>query len=122
MSGSEDHAQTVPLHSRPALNNAFIPPGNNTEKSLAEIWQEVLGIEHIGINDNFSELGGDSLLAIKILSRMRETFGVDITVQMLFEKPTIAELSERIETIRWAKQGVKADSSYTADDQEEGVL
>jgi len=81
------------LHSRPGLQNAYAAPSNELEKTLAGIWQEVLGIEQVGIHDNFFELGGDSLLSIQITARANKA-GLRLTNQYLFEYPTIAQLAE----------------------------
>ncbi len=67
-------------------------PQTSTEKTLAEIWSQVLGIDTIGINDNFFELGGDSILSIQITSKVREA-GLKLSPNQLFEQPTIAELA-----------------------------
>lgn len=81
-------------HSRPQLESEFVAPGNEIEQTLAEIWQEMFGIDEIGIHDNFFELGGHSLIATGLISRLRDTYHVELTLQGFFEKPTIAELSE----------------------------
>ncbi|MEC4812177.1 MAG: amino acid adenylation domain-containing protein [Scytonema sp. PMC 1069.18] len=78
-----------------AVNN-FVAPRTPTEEVLATIWTEVLGLEQVGINDNFFELGGHSLLATRVISRVRQTFSVEIAVQRLFESPTIAGLASAI--------------------------
>ncbi|MCP4146900.1 MAG: amino acid adenylation domain-containing protein [bacterium] len=67
----------------------YQPPTNETEKKLAEIWQDVLDIKPIGINDNFFEIGGHSLKAINIISKIKKTFQVDLPLPVLFEKPSI---------------------------------
>ena len=71
-------------------------PQTDTEKKLAAIWSELLGREQIGINDNFFELGGHSLLATQVVSRVRDTFQVRLTLRNVFEKPTVASLAELI--------------------------
>ncbi|MGH7998762.1 MAG: SDR family NAD(P)-dependent oxidoreductase, partial [Brasilonema sp.] len=81
------------LHSRPNLPNNYVAPRNELEQTIANIWQEVLGIEQIGIHDNFLEIGGDSLLSIQITARANKA-GLRITNQHLFEYPTIAQLAE----------------------------
>ena len=84
-------------HSRPDLNVPFQEPGSQTERRVAEIWEEMLGVSPIGVNDPFFELGGHSLLAIHLISRLREALRVDIPVQVLFETPTIAQLAVRVD-------------------------
>lgn len=75
----------------------YLAPENVIEQQIAEIWQELLGIEQISSNDNFFELGGHSLLAVQILSRLREKFSVELTLRtLLSEAPTIAELAKII--------------------------
>jgi amino acid adenylation domain-containing protein len=85
----------------------FVPPGTPVEKELAKIWSDVLKIEKIGVNDVFFDLGGHSLLATQLISRVSESFNVDLAVRTVFEAPTIAELALRIET---AKNAAKESS------------
>ncbi|MEW6737272.1 MAG: amino acid adenylation domain-containing protein, partial [Acidobacteriota bacterium] len=82
-----------PDTSRPDLNEVFAPPTTETEKILAEIWKEVLGLENIGINDNFFALGGDSIRSIQIRSRTLES-GFDFSIQQLFQYQTIYALAK----------------------------
>jgi acyl transferase domain-containing protein len=86
----------VPEHARPELNHSYIPPRNPTEQTLANIWQQLLGLEQVGIHDDFFDLGGHSLLAIQIISRVRNTFRLYLPVDALFENPTIAGLAAQI--------------------------
>ena len=79
------------------LKEKFEPPRNNVEISLAKIWSEVLSIDEIGIHDNFFMLGGDSLLAVKIISRINSAFFTNLSLEILFKEPTIAELAVVIE-------------------------
>jgi non-ribosomal peptide synthase protein (TIGR01720 family) len=88
-----DRTDSPALHSRPYLQNSYVAPRNETEQTIANIWQEILGIEQIGIEDNFLELGGDSLLSIQITARANKA-GLRFTNQHLFEYPTIAQLAE----------------------------
>jgi amino acid adenylation domain-containing protein len=76
----------------------FIPPQNPLQKILADIWGEILKIEHISIHDNFFELGGHSLLAIQVNSRLRDMFQMELSVQSLFEATTIEKLSQLLIT------------------------
>ncbi|MEE3956197.1 amino acid adenylation domain-containing protein [Peribacillus frigoritolerans] len=76
------------------LTNSFIEPTTPFEKKMTEIWSSIFGIEKIGINDNFFEMGGHSLLAAKLIWEVRERLGVELSLQELFLNPTIAELSQ----------------------------
>ena len=110
------------LHARPNLSHDYVPPATETERNIVAIWQEELGIEAIGIQDSFLELGGDSLIAIKLISRIRESLGIKVTVRNLYEKPTVAALSEWMDTVRWAALGANAmpDNRLSAEDEEGG--
>ncbi|HET7287805.1 MAG TPA: amino acid adenylation domain-containing protein, partial [Pyrinomonadaceae bacterium] len=74
----------------------YVAPSTDNEKVLAEIWTEVLGVEQIGIHDNFFRLGGHSLRATQILSRVRAVLNVDVPLRSLFESPTVAGLAALI--------------------------
>jgi acyl carrier protein len=78
-----------------------VAPRTETEQSLAGIWVELLKVDHIGIEDDFFDLGGHSLLAIKLVSRVRDVFGVDLPLRNLFERPTVAGLAEAIDALVW---------------------
>ncbi|OUL26109.1 condensation domain-containing protein [Nostoc sp. 106C] len=78
----------------------FTAPRNLVEEMLATIWAEVLKWKQVGIDDNFFELGGDSLIATQLISRIRDTFQVDISLLSLFEFPTIASFSDRLQKIQ----------------------
>ncbi|HEY6549033.1 MAG TPA: amino acid adenylation domain-containing protein, partial [Vicinamibacteria bacterium] len=67
---------------------------------LAAIWSEILGVERVGVDDDFFELGGHSLLATRVVSRLRQAFGVELPVRSLFERPTLGALAEEIENRR----------------------
>jgi amino acid adenylation domain-containing protein len=86
-----------PDMSRQVLDTDFMAPSSPVEQLLAEIWGKVLQVKRIGIHDNFFELGGQSLLATQVLIRVGEQLSVDIPLNALFEKPTIAELAKLIE-------------------------
>ncbi|RCX18351.1 amino acid adenylation domain-containing protein [Anaerobacterium chartisolvens] len=88
----QDNISTGQVHMRPALMTAFVPPRDETEKEIELIWQQVLGISGIGIYDKFFELGGSSLLALQVISKIRQAFHVELTMRQFFETPTIAEL------------------------------
>ncbi|WP_245262218.1 non-ribosomal peptide synthetase [Mesorhizobium sp. WSM3626] len=79
----------------------FAAPSTETEKTLAALWSDLLKVESIGRHDNFFGLGGESLLVMRAVSRMRKVFGVDVQLRNLFERPTLAELAEVIDGMRW---------------------
>ena len=89
-------ALPVPDASRLTLENAFVAPRTRVEEKLAAVWRELLGIEHLGIHDNFFALGGHSLLAMQVMSRIRGTWAVELPVRCLFDTPTIAEIAVAI--------------------------
>jgi acyl-coenzyme A synthetase/AMP-(fatty) acid ligase/acyl carrier protein len=90
-------ALPAPDAERPALAEAFLAPQTPTEKSLASIWTKLLDINRVGINDNYFELGGDSLLATQLVSQVRGVFEVELPLVELFRHPTLAELAASIE-------------------------
>lgn len=83
---------------RPVLHTAFVAPESELEQSIAEVWQSLLGMDAVGIHDNLFELGGDSLLGIQLLSRVRAVFGIDMRPADFFRSPTVAGLAELVET------------------------
>jgi amino acid adenylation domain-containing protein/non-ribosomal peptide synthase protein (TIGR01720 family) len=85
---------------RPELQETFVAPRTPTEEVLAGIWATVLGLEQVGIHDNFFALGGHSLLATRVFSRLRDTFQIEVPLRALFESPTVAGLAEHIEGVR----------------------
>jgi amino acid adenylation domain-containing protein len=72
------------------------PPSNPVEQGLAEIWSELLGIERVGLDDDFFALGGHSLLATQLVSRVRQRFGVDLPIHALFELRTLDDLAREV--------------------------
>lgn len=92
-------ALPVPDTSRPELRRAFAPPEDPTQTRLVELWMNVLGLNRIGIHDDFFELGGDSILATRLMSRVRRAFGVELQLRELFWKPTVSELATVIEQL-----------------------
>ncbi len=82
----------APEVTRPKLVEGFIPPRNATEELLAKIWAQVLGIDRIGIHDNYFDLGGASIQSLQIMTKANEA-GLQLTPEMLFEHQTVAELA-----------------------------
>jgi non-ribosomal peptide synthase protein (TIGR01720 family) len=85
----------------------YVPPRTELEGKLIRLWQDMLGVERIGIDDNFFALGGDSLLALQVVSRAREA-GIQLTVERLLEHPTIAGVAADMEgaSVIDAEQGL----------------
>jgi amino acid adenylation domain-containing protein len=115
-------ALPVPNRVRPDIEETFVAPRTTIEQQLADIWQQVLGLERVGIHDNFLDLGGHSLLATQIISRIREVFRIEVPLDSLLEEPTVAKQAERIETLRWIAQNQQATSANLESDREDGEL
>jgi len=75
---------------------------------VAEIWGEVLRLAHIAPEDDFFALGGHSLLATQVVARLRERFHVELPLRSLFERRTLADLADTIDTIKWANHNALA--------------
>ncbi len=101
---SDKSIRSEPLIERPGLSNIYVAPRNETEQVLADIWQNLLGVRPIGIHDNFFELGGHSLIGVQLLSRVLDDFQIELSLQTVFDTPTIAELTEIIEMRRQSLQ------------------
>jgi amino acid adenylation domain-containing protein len=84
----------------------YIAPRTATEEIVAGIWMEVLGAKQVSVHDNFFEIGGHSLLATQVISRVRQTFHVELLLRKVFEKPTVEGLAEIIDSLVQEKQGV----------------
>jgi acyl carrier protein len=105
-----------------SLEQGYVAPRTQVEKVLAKIWGEVLGLERVGVHDNFFELGGHSLLATQVMSRAHDNFEMELPLLRLFETPTIAGLTELIETIRLTKQGPRSYRETTTSNRKEGEI
>ncbi|HEX5715931.1 MAG TPA: beta-ketoacyl synthase N-terminal-like domain-containing protein, partial [Thermoanaerobaculia bacterium] len=85
--------------SRPELETAYMPPRNEVEQALAGIWQEMLGIDRVGVLDSFFDLGGHSLMATQLVSRIRDRLGAEVALDAFFAAPTIADLAPQLGTV-----------------------
>jgi acyl transferase domain-containing protein len=86
----------APQHARPNLQTEYVAPRTDLERSIAAIWQELLGVDRVGVNDNFFELGGDSFLGIQVISRLKKQLGVKVSAVTLYEGPRVGLLAEII--------------------------
>ncbi|MCF4967182.1 non-ribosomal peptide synthetase [Nostoc sp. CMAA1605] len=78
------------------VESTYLPPRNSSERILANIWQQVLQVSKVGVNDNFFDLGGHSLQAMNLMALIYQELEIEIPLSMIYEKPTVAELSEYI--------------------------
>jgi amino acid adenylation domain-containing protein len=84
------------------------PPRTQVEEMVANIWSDVLGLEQVGVEDSFFDLGGHSLLVTQVISRIRRAFRVDIPLRRLFEEPTVAGLATAIDMARKAGEALQS--------------
>jgi amino acid adenylation domain-containing protein/FkbM family methyltransferase len=89
-------ALPAPEAARPELGANFAAPQTRIERALAVIWQQALGVERVGVNDNFFDLGGHSLLMVQVHSRMREVLDSKVSMIEMFQHPTISALAKRL--------------------------
>ena len=81
---------------RPALAASYVAPRTDVERAIAQIWQEVLQLEKVGIHDKFFHLGGHSLLLVRVHARLRERFGQELSMMDLFRYPDISSLAQHL--------------------------
>ncbi|TCP59201.1 amino acid adenylation domain-containing protein [Tumebacillus sp. BK434] len=105
VSGKVDRKQLPdPGDERPELEEAFVAPGTHAERTVATIWQEILEVNQVGVRDNFFALGGHSLSATRIISRVNRELEVQLPLRDLFESPTVAGLAEKADRSAGAGQ------------------
>ncbi len=107
-------------HARPELAAEYVAPRTELERQVGGLWQELLGVEAVGVNDSFFDLGGHSLLATQLASRLRAELATEVPLEDLFEKPTVARMAEQVEVIRWTLAG--RDEANREAGHEEGEL
>lgn len=96
---------------RPELESDFEPPRNELEKGIADIWGDLLGVEGVGINDSFFDLGGHSLVAVRLFNELSDRYGADLPMSVLMQSPTVSALAELIggDESEGADAGVESD-------------
>jgi NAD(P)-dependent dehydrogenase (short-subunit alcohol dehydrogenase family)/aryl carrier-like protein len=92
----ETQAASAPTHPRPSLATAYVQPQTENERAVAAVWQEILGVEPVGLHDNFFELGGNSLAGLRLVQRLRERLGAALSEVSLYEAPTVSALARLI--------------------------
>ena len=111
--GKVDYKALPPVEqSLTGQTDSFVAPRNDFEAKLCEIFSNVLGIEQVGVNDNFFRLGGHSLLAAQAAARIKETFGVALELRTFLESPTVAALAKSIE--------IRIEAAYTPSNRQYG--
>nr|WP_277419954.1 type I polyketide synthase [Xanthomonas bonasiae] len=106
---------------RPEIDSEYVAPTNELEEVLVEIWKGLLGMNQIGIHDNFFFLGGDSLLVTQIPGKLRARLGMSIELGTIFKAPTIAQISEHLQLRQWVQQA-QAVGSEERENREEGAI
>ena len=97
-------------HLRPALEISYVAPRNELERKIAALWEQLLGIERVGINDNFFDLGGNSLLGIDLIASMRKALHVeDLPAYVLYEAPSVEAMAQYLEQ---SKTAVPAEKTH----------
>jgi hypothetical protein len=107
-------ALPIPGRARPDLVNPFVAPRTSVEEVLASIWAEVLGLDQVGVHDNFLELGGDSLLAGRVISRVISRLRVEVRLRSLLDSPTVADMAVVITRTQNRPEELEEDSDSEA--------
>jgi acyl carrier protein len=102
-----------PRDSFAADSALYVAPRDEVQEQLAAIFGEVLGLDRVGVHSDFFELGGDSLLAVQILSRVKAAFATSISIRSFFSAPTVAQLAHQVEAQR-GSAGVSTRTSRPA--------
>ena len=122
-SGKADRmALPPPDETRPRLEKQFVAPRTPVEEAVADIWADAIGVDKVGVYDDFFDLGGHSLLATRLIGRLLEKYHIKLTLRNLFEAPNVAELTEHIEAMIWADQSQDAASDEVDEDRDVGSV
>lgn len=96
-------ALPAPEAERLEVAGAYVAPRTPVEEAIAGMWAEVLALPKVGVHDDFFKQGGHSLMATRIVSRLRERFGLELPLRVMFEARTVAELAEVVEELQLAE-------------------
>jgi acyl carrier protein len=111
-------ALTLPEGAAVSSLRAYVAPRTETESIVVKVFEEVLGLERVGVEDDFFELGGHSLVATRVVSLLRNRLKVEAPIRWLFETPTAARVSEYVDTIRWAAAQDRGNASAADEERE----
>ncbi|MEU3934984.1 condensation domain-containing protein [Streptomyces sp. NPDC029044] len=107
----------------PSGDDGYTPPRTETERVLAALWEDILGVEPVGAHDDFYELGGHSLLAAQLISAIRDAFGVEAPVRAVMQSRTLAESAAFVDALLWARESARTqEPTATTAAREEGEL
>ncbi len=99
-------AESKKLRERPELQEGFVPPRDALELQLAQIWADIIGIKLVGVRDKFFNLGGNSLMAVRLMAQIQKQFGKNLPLATLFQNPTIEKLAsllrQQSESLDWS--------------------
>ncbi|MBL8986311.1 MAG: amino acid adenylation domain-containing protein [Gemmatimonadetes bacterium] len=108
VAATTEPASAPPTHQRPQLSTTFVAPRDDLERAIAATWESVLGVSPIGVDDDFFEMGGDSLVAVQLMFRLSNELSVRLTTRHLFTLPTVAGLAVTVRASQ-NEQGAAAD-------------
>jgi acyl carrier protein len=111
-----------PGTSRPQLETPYEAPGTAVEMSLVKIWADVLNLSTVGIRDDFVALGGHSLLAARIVAKINEVFGIEVSIRSLLDVSTVAGLAGLVNALIESKKNAERIAGRAAIDEESGEL
>jgi amino acid adenylation domain-containing protein/FkbM family methyltransferase len=117
--GKIDRQALLSVNEPSAASRRFEAPRTETERALAAIWTELLQVPNVGVHDDFFDLGGQSLMAIRAVAQIRDAFNIDISLRNMFEQPTLGGLAELIDGLVWISTRPRTTS---AGDREEIAL
>ena len=89
--------ETEPVHERPELTVSYFAPSSDSERELCSIWQGLIGVDRVGTDDDFFQLGGNSLLATQLVAEVSKRLGVELTLNVVFETTTVAGLAKIVD-------------------------
>jgi acyl transferase domain-containing protein/acyl carrier protein len=106
------------VHMRPSLSTDYVAPETETQVKVAAIWADLLGIDKVGSEDDFFELGGNSLLMMQLSVRLRAEFGVVLPIKSLFDTTNVAALADRVDSVLVVADGEGPDGAADGETEE----